>query len=286
MSDCRQPGSLLATDRAASPVRISGSGRLGDVRAAAVREEPGVANSSVKNRLLAALPPEVLARLLPRFRAVPLTVRDSNMAPNTEIEAVYFVESGWVSLVSLLEDGGQSEVGIVGREGMVGLPLITGVDTAFVQAYAQADGTALRLGAATFRRAMDQEPEFRLRRTMDQEPEFRRLLLRYVEVMISQITQTAACNGRHGLEQRLARWLLMAHDRSEDDNLQITQEFLSMMLCVYRPTVSLAARALQKAGIIRIGRGRITLLDRDGLEACACDCYEIVRRRTAQLLGP
>jgi CRP-like cAMP-binding protein len=174
----------------------------------------------------------------------------------------------------LLEDGAQAEVGIVGLEGMVGLPLITGVDTAFVEAYAQADGTALRMDAANFRR------------TMDEEPEFRRLLLRYLEVMIAQITQTAACNGRHGLEQRLARWLLMAHDRANGDNLQITQEFLSMMLCVYRPTVSVAARALQRAGIIRLGRGRITVLDREGLEASACDCYQTVRHRTARLLGP
>jgi CRP-like cAMP-binding protein len=238
-----------------------------------VRREPGVAESVVKNRLLAALPPDVLSRLRPRLRNVPLNVRNTIMMPNTEIEAVYFVESGWVSLVTLLEDGAQAEIGIVGREGMVGLPLVTGVDTAFVEAYAQADGTALRLDAGSFRR------------TMDEEPEFRRLLLRYLEAMVAQFTQTAACNGRHGLEQRLARWLLMAHDRAEGDNLQITQEFLSMMLCVYRPTVSIAARSLQRAGIIRLGRGRITVLDREGLESSACDCYEIVRRRTARLLG-
>jgi CRP-like cAMP-binding protein len=231
-----------------------------------------VAESLVKNRLLAALPPDVLSRLLPRLRAVPLTVRNSIMVPNTQIEAAYFVESGWVSLVMLLEDGTQAEVGIVGRDGMVGSPLITGVDTAFVEAYAQADGVALRMDAATFRRVMDEEPEFR------------RLLLRYLEVMVAQITQTAACNGRHGLEQRLARWLLMAHDRADDDNLEITHEFLSMMLCVYRPTVSVAVRSLHKAGIIRLGRGRITVLDREGLEACTCDCYQMVRRRTARLL--
>jgi CRP-like cAMP-binding protein len=103
--------------------------------------------------------------------------------------------------------------------------------------------------------------------------------------LVAQITQTAACNGRHELEQRLARWLLMAHDRAEGDNLQITQEFLSMMLCVYRPTVSVAARSLQRAGIISLGRGRITILDREGLEASACDCYQMVKRRTARLLG-
>jgi CRP-like cAMP-binding protein len=238
-----------------------------------VRGEPRVGESAVKNRLLAALPPDVVSRLMPRLRSVQLSVRNRLMEPNAEIEAVYFVESGWVSLVTLLEDGTQAEVGIVGREGMVGLPLVTGVDTAFVEAYAQADGTAQCMDAGSFRRFMDEEPEFR------------RLLLRYLEAMVGQITQTAACNGRHGLEQRLARWLLMAHDRAEGDNLQITQEFLSMMLCVYRPTVSVAARSLQRAGIIRLGRGRITVLDREGLEASACDCYAIVRRRSARLLG-
>ncbi len=228
----------------------------------------------VRNRLLTALPPDVLSRLLPRLHPVPLIVRNSIMVPNTVVEAAYFVETGWVSLVTLLEDGAQAEVGIVGCDGMVGLPLVTGVDTAFVEAYAQADGTALRMDAATFRRAMEQEPEFR------------RLLLRYVEVTMAQIIQTAACNGRHGLEQRLCRWLLTAHDHAGSDSLQITQEFLSMMLCVHRPSVSVAVGSLQRAGIIRLGRGRIAILDRAGLEANACDCYETVRTRAARLLGP
>jgi CRP-like cAMP-binding protein len=195
------------------------------------------------------------------------------MTPNTEVEAVYFVESGWVSLVSVLEDGAEAEVGIVGREGMVGLSLITGAETAFVEAYAQADGTALRMDAASFRRALEEEPRFRT------------LLLRYVEVMIAHITQTAACNGRHGLDQRLSRWLLMAHDRSDSDNLQITQEFLSMMLCVYRPSVSVAVRSLQRAGIIRVGRGRVTVLDREALEDSACDCYETTSRSIAGFMN-
>jgi CRP-like cAMP-binding protein len=235
--------------------------------------EQEVPDATVKNRLLAELPDDAFGRLRPRLHPVRLTVRNSLMRPNTEIDAVYFIEGGWVSLVQVLEDGSQAEVGIVGREGMVGLPLITGVETAFVEAYVQADGAALCMDAGAFRRAMDEEPEFR------------RLLLRYMDLMVAQITQTAACNGRHGLEQRLARWLLMAHDRAEGNDLQITQEFLSMMLCVYRPTVSVAARSLQRAGIIRLGRGRITVLDREGLEDSACSCYEIVRRRAAQLMG-
>jgi CRP-like cAMP-binding protein len=104
--------------------------------------------------------------------------------------------------------------------------------------------------------------------------------------MIAQVSQTAACNGRHDLEQRLARWLLMAHDRAETDELQITQEFLALMLCVYRPSVSVTARTLQRAGMIRYGRGHITILDRDALEAMSCDCYRVVKARFNQLLGP
>jgi CRP-like cAMP-binding protein len=228
---------------------------------------------AVNNQLLAALPPEVLSRLLPRMRSFSLRIRDSLIRPDTPIEAVWFVESGWVSLVATLEDGTQAEVGLIGREGMVGLPLITGIDTAFAEAFVQGDGSALQMDAGAFRNAMEEEPTLRP------------LMFRYLEAMSSQTTQTAACNGRHDLEQRLARWLLMAHDRAEGDELQMTQEFLALMLCVYRPSVSTAASTLQRAGMIRYGRGHITVLDREALEATACDCYAVVQRRFARLLG-
>jgi CRP-like cAMP-binding protein len=219
------------------------------------------------------LPPDVLSRLLPRLHPVSLSVRDTLYRPDTVITAVTFVESGWVSLVAALDDGAQAEVGLIGREGMVGLPLIIGVDTAFEEAFVQADGTALRMDAAAFRRAMAEEPEFQ------------RLMFRYSAAMNAQTTQTAACNGRHDLEQRLARWLLMAHDRADGDTMQITQEFLAIMLCVYRPSITVAATTLQRAGIIKYSRGHITVLDRDSLEATACDCYAAVQRRFANLLG-
>jgi len=228
----------------------------------------------VKNQLLAALPPEVLSRLLPRMRSISLRIREGLITPEVPIEAVYFVESGWVSLVAALDDGSQAEVGLIGREGMVGLTLITGIDTAFVDAFVQADGTALQMDAGAFRHAMEEEPALR------------NLMFRYLEAMNSQTTQTAACNGRHDLEQRLARWLLMAHDRAEGDELQITQEFLGLMLCVYRPSVSVVASTLQRAGMIRYGRGHVTVLDRAALEATACDCYSVVKRRFERLLGP
>jgi CRP-like cAMP-binding protein len=229
---------------------------------------------AVKNQLLAALPPEVLSRLLPRMRPFSLSLREILIRPETQIEAVYFVESGWVSLVAALDNGTQAEVGLIGREGMVGLPLITGIDTAFVEAFVQGDGSALRMDAAAFRHALKEEPALQ------------HLLFRYLEAMNSQTTQTAACNGRHDLEQRLARWLLMAHDRAEGDEFQVTQEFLALMLCVYRPSVSVVASTLQRAGMIRYGRGHVTVLDRNALEATACDCYSVVKRRFERLLGP
>ena len=172
-----------------------------------------------------------------------------------------------------LDDGSQAEVGLVGREGMAGLSLLLGIDTPYVEAMVQGDGNALVMEAGVFKRALEEEPEFQT------------LLFRYCEAMMAQVTQTAACNGRHGLEQRLARWLLMTHDRADGDDLHMTHEFLGLMLCVYRPSITVIANTLQRAGIIRSGRGHITILDRDALEDTACDCYHAVNRRFARVLG-
>jgi CRP-like cAMP-binding protein len=226
----------------------------------------------VRNQLLAALPPEILAEMLPVLHPFRLTVRETLVRPDGPIEAVYFVESGWVSVVTTLEDGTQAEVGLVGREGMVGLPLVLGVDTAFEEAFVQANGTALHMEASAFRRLLTEFPALQI------------LLFHYILAMHAQTTQTAACNGRHALEQRLARWLLMAHDRADGDDLPITQEFLALMLCVYRPSITVVAGVLQRAGIIRYGRGLITVLDRGALEATACDCYNRVKLRFERLL--
>jgi CRP-like cAMP-binding protein len=235
---------------------------------------PGSAPLIVRNQLLAALPPEVLSSLVPKLRQVSLTVRDTLIAPGKVIEAIYFVESGWVSLVATLEDGTQAEVGLVGREGMVGLPLILGIDTGFEEAFVQAHGTALQIETSVFRQTLEEIPILQAR------------LYRYSEAMRGQAIQTAACNGRHALEQRFARWLLMAHDRSEGDELPVTQEFLALMVCAHRPSVTVVAGALQQAGIIRRDRrGQITVLDRGALEATACDCYAAVQRRFSALLG-
>ena len=230
-------------------------------------------SNPIRNQLLSPLPPEILASLVPNLRRVSLAVHDCLVNPNKAIDAVYFVESGWVSLVATLEDGAQAEVGLIGREGIVGLPLIVGVDTGFEEAFVRAPGTALQMAAGAFRRTLDEFPILQAR------------LYRYSEAMHAQVTQMVACNGRHSLEQRLARWLLMAHDQSETDDLPVTQEALAVVLCVYRPSVTLIAGALQRAGMIRYSRGHITVLDRSALEATACDCYAAVRRRFTTLLG-
>jgi CRP-like cAMP-binding protein len=229
---------------------------------------------AIRNQLLSALPPEVLTSLVPKLRRVSLAVHDSLVIPNKAIDAVYFVESGWVSLVATLDNDAQAEVGLIGREGIVGSPLIVGIDTGFENAFVGAPGVALQMEAGVFRRTLEEIPILQAR------------LYRYSGAMHAQAIQTAACNGRHSIEQRLARWLLMAHDRSEGDDLPIIQEALAVVLCAHRPSVTLVAAALKRAGIIRYARGHIVILDRSALEATACGCYAAVQHRYDTLLGP
>ncbi|CAA9272678.1 MAG: cAMP-binding proteins - catabolite gene activator and regulatory subunit of cAMP-dependent protein kinases [uncultured Acetobacteraceae bacterium] len=227
---------------------------------------------ALRNRLLAALPPPDLARLWPQLEPVALLVPQILYAAGQPIPAVHFIETGWVSKVARLEGGDLAEVGLVGREGMVGLSLALGADAASTEAMVQGTGTALRMDAAAFGDALAGSAALH------------RLLLRYALAFQAQVAQTAACNGRHRLEERLARWLLMAHDRADGDDLPLTQDFLSMMLGVRRSGVTIAAGILQKAGLIRYVRGRIAVLDRPGLEAAACECHAAVRREHARLL--
>ena len=227
----------------------------------------------VRNRLLASLPADVLAALLPKLVPVTLTVRQPIYDPDSVIEAVYFPESGMFSLVANLDDGMQVEVGIIGREGMLGVSLLSGTDTSFIEVMVQLPGAALRMAVGDFRHELELNAPFRM------------LLLRYNEALHAQIMQTAACNGRHGLEQRLARWLLMAHDRVSGDELPLTQEFMAMMLGVHRPSITVTASILQRAGLIRYSGGRVTVLDRCSLEAASCECYGAVRRRFTAVLG-
>jgi len=219
------------------------------------------------------LPPDDLAQIWPRLQAVELPFREVLHAPGKPIEAVYFPETGWVSMLTYLEDGDAAEVGLVGRDGMVGLPVRLGADHDDIEAMVQAPGTALQMTAQAFREELERLPALRT------------LLLRYALVHHGQVARTAACNGRHHIDQRLARWLLMAHDRAEGDEFPMTHEFLSMMLGLRRAGITVSAGALQKAGHIRYGGGRVRITDRPGLESVACECYGIVRRAQDSLFG-
>jgi CRP-like cAMP-binding protein len=231
------------------------------------------ARTTTRNGLLAALPAEIHTALLPKFETVSFHPRQALFRSETRSDAVYFLESGWLSLIASLDDGTEGEVGCVGREGMVPLSLVLGVDASYVDPFVQHAGSALRMVAEQFRIEMDSLPALRIR------------LLRYAEAMHAQAIQITVCNGRHALEQRVARWLLMAHDRVEADDIAITQEMLALMLCVYRPSVSVAVRSLQKAGLIRHRPGRITILNRALLESAACGCYGMVAARFRHLLS-
>jgi CRP-like cAMP-binding protein len=228
---------------------------------------------ATRNRLLAALPPEDLDRLWSRLEPAELPFRQTLHAVGEPIASVYFPETGYASMLAPLEDGDAAEVGLIGREGFIGLPVLLGAEFDDIEAMVQSPGTALRMSTAAFRDALERIPALRV------------LLLRYALVHLSQVARTAACNGRHHADQRLARWLLMARDRSEGDEFPMTHEFLSMMLGVRRAGITVAAGQLQKAGFIRYERGRMEVTDRPGLESAACECYGVVRRAFDQLLG-
>jgi CRP-like cAMP-binding protein len=228
-----------------------------------------------RNRLLTALPPDSLARLRPKLSRVELPIRQVLHQPEVPIQTVYFPETGWASMIAYMEDGDAAEVGLVGFEGMVGLPVVLGDEFDDLEALVQGPGKAFSLSAADLRQAMAADPALH------------ELLLRYALVHHGQVARTAACNGRHQTDARLARWLLMAHDRAEGDDFPMTHEFLAMMLGVRRAGVSVAASLLQKSQFIRYERGRIEITDRPGLESAACECYGITRRASDRLFtGP
>jgi CRP-like cAMP-binding protein len=218
-----------------------------------------------RNRLLAALPPDELARLWPQLERVELRAGQALYVANDPIQAVLFPEAGWISTLCTFQDGDSVDVGLVGREGMLGLPVILSKDRAGFDLMVPYPATALRMNAAVFRQEMNQLPSFHT------------ILLRYAWARHFQMAQTAACNQRHKVEQRLARWLLKAHDRADGDTFPMTHEVLAMMLGVRRAGVTVAAGILQKAGLIRYSPGRVTISDRVGLESAACECYGAVQ---------
>lgn len=217
------------------------------------------------NSLLAALPRKDYQRLLAGFEPVRLTFGEVLYEPGDSIRHVYFPGDSLVSLLTLADGHLALEVGMVGYEGMVGTPITLGSNESQVRALVQGSGTAMRMTAARFRR------EFRLC------PSLQRALYRYIHVLMTQVTQTAACNRFHVVEARLARWLLMTRDRVRTSRFHLTQEFLAHMLGVRRVGVTKAASALQQQKLISYNRGEISIIDEQGLEAAACKCYQIVR---------
>jgi len=223
---------------------------------------------AIPNQLLAALPRKAYSGLLPGLSPVTLTFGDVLYEPQQPITHVYFPGDSMVSLLTLVEDHLALEVGLVGREGVVGAALALGITHSPVRALVQGGGSAMRMNAARFRSA--------LRRS----PPLQRGLLLYINTLMSQVTQTAACNRFHVVEARLARWLLMSRDRMGSNEFRMTQDFLAHMLGVRRVGVTEAAGALQRRKLIEYNRGVIRILDDGGLEAASCPCYGIVSNST------
>jgi CRP-like cAMP-binding protein len=221
-----------------------------------------------RNRLLAALARADYAVLEPHLERVTLNVHDVLAEAGEAFTHVYFPESGAVSIVTYMSDGSGVEVGTMGNEGMAGLPAFLEADASESRTFCQVAGVALRL------------PAHELVLASAGRPNIRRLLNRYTQAYLSLVAQGAACNRLHTIEQRCARWLLMTHDRSAgSDVLYLKQEFLALMLGVRRIGVTIAAGALQEAGLIRYRRGNIRVTDREGLEGAACECYGVIRER-------
>jgi CRP-like cAMP-binding protein len=219
------------------------------------------AMEAIPNRLLAALPRAAYRHVLAEAAPVTLRFGDVLYEPGSIIRNVYFPSSCLVSLLTLVEGNRALEIGLVGREGMVGIPLALGVAVSAVRALVQGGGPALRMSKASFVRALRESPPLR------------RGVHGYVETLLAQIGQTAACNQFHAVEPRLARWLLMTRDRLGSGEFRMTQQFLSSMLGVRREGVSRAAAGFQQRHLIEYRRGQIKILDHRRLEAAACTCY-------------
>src|SRR6266404_4849834 len=222
-------------------------------------------NSPSKNLILAALASEEFDRLSEHLEAFELKLGEFLHMPDERVEHVYFPTDGIVSLLATLEGGETVETGVVGREGMVGISIVLGVDTTTSQSLVQGSGHALRMKAQS------------LKPFLNNGGRLQDLLLRYIHTVFSQISQTAACNRVHTLNERLARWLLLTHDRLEHDTFDMTHEFLARMLGTRRAGVSIAASALREAGLIDYSRGQVVVLNRKGLEEGCCECYGVVK---------
>jgi CRP-like cAMP-binding protein len=222
-----------------------------------------------RNRLLLALPPRHLKRIMPELEHIECQREQILLDVDSSLDHIFFPDSGVISVVAVYSDGKIVEMATIGREGCTGIQAVFGVKSSSVRLLVQIPGGAAKMSRPAFRRAMTSVPSFR------------NLAYSYVQAFLEQVMASVACNGAHSLSQRLARWLLMMRDRSDDDALPVTHDLLAEMLGVQRPSISNAARELERAGLIIRGRGNIRIIDRKGLTEASCECYQAVRARTA-----
>ena len=222
-----------------------------------------------RNRLLLALPSSDLQKLMPELEQIRCNREQVLMEADSSLDQIFFPDSGVVSAVAVYANGSIIEMATIGREGCTAVQAVLGAESSSIRLLIQLPGGAARMSRAAFTR------------TMQSMPSFQSLMFAYAQAFLEQVLVSVACNGAHNLKQRLARWLPMMRDRGDDDVLQITQNLLSEMLGVQRPTITKAAHELERAGLIARGRRQVTIIDRQGLMAASCECYQLVRMRVA-----
>ncbi|AFY58225.1 cAMP-binding protein [Rivularia sp. PCC 7116] len=230
-------------------------------------------DGAIVNQLLAALPSEDYQRLVPHLEPIDLIAGEVLCEPGEAMTEAYFPSLAMISLVSIMEDGSTTEISLIGKEGMVGLPVFLGGYSTTSRAIVQIEGSALKLNGNI------------LKSEFDRGGELQKLLLLYTQALFTQASQNAACNRQHNIEERLARWLLTAQNCVMKDELYLTQEFISQMLGTRRSGVTVAAGTLQQAGMIRYTRGKISILNRQALNDTACECYRVIKDEYTRLLN-
>ena len=220
-----------------------------------------------RNRLLLALPASNLKRLMPELEQIRCLRGQVLLDADSLLDHVFFPDTGVISVVAVYADGSIIEMATIGREGCSAVQAVLGAKISSVRLFVQIPGGATKMSRAAFTRAVGSMPAFR------------NLMYAYAQAFLEQVLVSVACNGAHSLKERLARWLLMMRDRGDEDALQITQNLLAEMLGVQRPTITNAARELERAGLIARGRREVTILDRQGLAEASCECYQLVRAR-------
>jgi CRP-like cAMP-binding protein len=220
----------------------------------------------IENRMLASIPAEEYERIAPHLEEIRMNLGDILSEPDQKMEYVHFPKRGIISVCAVMQDGSQVEVGVIGNEGMCGLPVLFGTETVPLQSMVQIPDGAVRMPAEAFKREIELCPYLR------------QSLMHYAQAFFIQAAQTAACNRLHPLDGRLVRWILMCQDRTQSDLLPITHEVMSIMLGVRRAGVSVAANKLRTNGLIDYQRGLIRIRDRSGMEAATCECYGVIRK--------